>query len=309
MFQQLLSIIDLSKVSIPAPLALAVVAAIGYLIGRKKQYRASIVTSHSKRELQHARKVASELEKITLRIRKNLAKHHSSITRFKHRIGKLADADLDMNWKQLFVEAEDMLKPTLQLATQMADAYDQIRQQSSSLMSITEVRIDPLTNVHNRRTLEDTLRTQFALMGRYGATFSLAIFDIDYFKSINDEQGHLQGDRVLQDVARVLTEYVRETDTVVRYGGDEFIIIMPQTDLDGAGHFMDRLRWNIKDKMSVTISGGVAAAVSGDNQEILLARADAALYKSKTSGRNCIHQHEGTKIVQVATEDIVSTFP
>ena len=173
-------------------------------------------------------------------------------------------------------------------------------------MTFTEVRTDPLTGVKNRRALDDAIQAQFALMSRYDTPFSLVMFDIDHFKRINDEQGHLQGDRMLQDLARLLDEYVRETDIVTRYGGDEFVVVMPQTDRDGACILSERLRAKVQEKLSLTISGGVALAQKGDTQETLLTRADAALYQVKASGRNCVFWHDGTNITRVPEEGVLN---
>jgi diguanylate cyclase len=162
------------------------------------------------------------------------------------------------------------------------------------------VRTDPLTGVSNRRGLDDALASHFTMMTRYGTTFSLAIFDIDHFKKINDDEGHLHGDRILRELAGLLDNRVRETDMVARYGGEEFVVVMPQTDLEGASAFVDRLRVEVEQKMSLTISGGVATALDGDTQESLLARADRALYHAKTAGRNCVFQHTGENVEAVA---------
>ena len=150
--------------------------------------------------------MATELEKIAWTVRQSLAKHHASVSRFKERVSRLSDQQQEAAWKDLCREAEDILKPTLQLATQIANAYDEIRQQSANLMTFTEVRTDPLTGVNNRRGLDDALSAQFALMSRYNAVFSLVMFDIDHFKQVNDQEGHLHGDRVLQELARLLDE-------------------------------------------------------------------------------------------------------
>jgi diguanylate cyclase (GGDEF)-like protein len=298
--------VDVWTGPIPIPLALAIVATIGYLVGRRTRKSTNEMVEHSKRELRHAQTVASELEKISWGIRKSLAKHHANVTRFKDRLGKLSDQHEESAWKELCREAEEILKPTLKLATQIANAYDEIRQQSATLMTFTEVRTDPLTSVKNRRGLDDAIQAQFALMSRYDTPFSLVMFDIDHFKRINDEQGHLQGDRMLQDLARLFDEYVRETDIVTRYGGDEFVIVMPQTDRDGACILSERLRAKVQEKLSLTISGGVASAQKGDTQETLLTRVDSALYQAKTSGRNCVFWHDGTNITRVPEEEVLS---
>ncbi len=189
-----------------------------------------------------------------------------------------------------------MLKPTFKLASQLANAYDEIRQQSNHLMTFTEVRTDPLTGVSNRRALDETLVSMFAMMNRYELPFSVVIFDIDHFKKINDDQGHLYGDSILKSVAKLLADNVRDTDVVTRYGGEEFVIVMPQTPITGACIFTDRLRQQVEQNLPLTISGGVAAAVDGDGPQTLLSRADAALYSAKAAGRNRVFYHSGLDI-------------
>src|SRR5262249_38055526 len=148
---------------------------------------------------------------------------------FKDRVGELSAQEKEAAWQELCTEAEQVLKPTLRLAEQIARAYDEIRQQTNHLMAFTEVRTDPLTRVNNRRGLDETLESMLALMERYEQPFSLAIFDIDHFKEVNDSQGHLHGDRTLQAVARILDDSVRDTDLVARYGGEEFVVVMAHT--------------------------------------------------------------------------------
>jgi diguanylate cyclase len=283
--------------------ALAAVATLGYLIGRQNRAaKKNDIVIRSHRELRRAQAVAEELEKITWSIRKNLTQHHTRVLQFKDRVSKLNARQQEAAWKELCREAEEILNPTLQLAAQIATAYDGIRQQSSNLMSFTEVRTDPLTGVKNRRGLDDALGAQFALLSRYNMPFSVVMFDIDHFKRINDQYGHLQGDQVLHELGLLFDEYIRETDIVARYGGEEFVIVMPQTDLAGACVFAQRLREGIQQRLSITLSGGVAEAIPGDTQEKLLARADAALYQAKTTGRNCVAKHDGRDTVSVVEE-------
>jgi diguanylate cyclase (GGDEF)-like protein len=151
-----------------------------------------------------------------------------------------------------------------------------------------------LTQVSNRRALDETLESMCALLNRYNQPFAIAILDIDHFKRINDERGHLQGDRALKMVARVIGEQLRDTDTVARFGGDEFIVVMPHTDLEGAFVLAERLRKQLEEtgqSSSLTLTGGVSLAVEGDDPQTLLARADAALYAAKSAGRNRIFCH------------------
>ena len=290
---------ELGMFYLPIPVALALVALLGYLIGCYQRRINSDILARSERELRRAKLVAAELEQIADKIRRHLSQHQASLCRFKEHVGRLNQQQRDATWKELCHEAEEILKPTLQLANQMASAYDEIRQQSANLMTFTEVRTDPLTGIQNRRGLEDALASQFALMNRYGNGFSAAIFDIDHFKQVNDRLGHLVGDRMLQELGRLLDEQVRETDIVGRYGGEEFLVIMPHTDLQGAAIFSDRLRVTVQGKLELTISGGVAAAIDGDTRDSLLARADSALYGAKSGGRNCVYRHTGQEVEPV----------
>jgi diguanylate cyclase (GGDEF)-like protein len=278
------------------PVALAAVAVLGYLVGRRRTGGPDSPEMQSRRELKRAQHVARELEKIAESVRQHLATHHSSIVQFKDRVFSLGAEKNEASWQELCTEAEGMIRPTLKLATQLASAYDEIRQQTGYLMSFTEVRTDPLTGVSNRRALDEQLTSHFALMHRYETPFSVVILDIDHFKKINDEQGHLYGDSVLASVAKVLADCVRDTDMVTRYGGEEFVIVMPQTMLEGACVFANRLRERTESKLPLTVSGGVASAVDGDNAQTLLARADAALYGAKAAGRNQIFYHNGLQI-------------
>jgi diguanylate cyclase (GGDEF)-like protein len=293
---------DLWHLQIPVPVALAFMTALGYLVSRWSRPAASDIVVRSRRELKRAQAVAIELEKIAWTVRQSLAKHHASVSRFKERVGRLSDGQQDAAWKDLCREAENILRPTLQLATQIANAYDEIRQQSANLMTFTEVRTDPLTGVNNRRGLDDAIRAQLAMMTRYNSIFSVLMLDIDHFKEVNDREGHLHGDRVLQELARLFDDCVRETDLVGRYGGEEFVIVMPQTDLAGACVFAERLRSEVAGRLPVSISGGVTTAREGDTAETLLARADAALYSAKGAGRNRVFANADDAVQPVAVE-------
>lgn len=284
---------DLWSIQIPIPVALALVATLGYIFGRRSRAGGEDSAQRSRRELRRAHAVATELERIALQVRKSLAQHHASLAKFKSRVGRLNERQQEAAWKELCREVEDVLKPTLHLASQMAGAYDEIRQQSANLMTFTEVRTDSLTKVSNRRGLDDALATQFAMTNRYNTLFSIAMIDIDHFKETNDREGHLYGDKVLQDLAKLLDESARETDIVARYGGEEFVIVMPQTELFGASVFAERFRSQVAERMDITVSIGVAAVLDGDTQQSLLGRADSALYAAKSAGRNGAWRHDG----------------
>lgn len=149
---------------------------------------------------------------------------------------------------------------------------------------------DSLTGLANRRSLMQSLNREVARTQRAGEPLSLAVIDIDHFKKINDSFGHLAGDQVLRDVARAMSEHVREADIVARYGGEEFAIVLPSCSTEGAVAVVERVRAAIASANSVTkvtVSAGIATvAGEGSDGERLIAAADDALYASKRAGRN-----------------------
>lgn len=281
---------------LPIPMALAAVALLGYLVGNWRRRRIEFHKTNARRELRRAKSIIRSLEDISTELRSNLTQHQSSIRLFRQRVGELAGNNKMADWRQLSEEADRALRPTMRLATQIAQAYDELRQQMNLLMTFTEIRTDPLTGLSNRRGMDDSLDTLFGLMSRYGNPFSIMILDVDHFKRVNDEQGHLFGDQILQKTAILLEECARDTDIVVRYGGEEFVILMPETELDGATAFAERVRMEVEQDLPITVSCGAATAGDGDTGDKLFSRADQALYKAKNTGRNAAYGHNGTSI-------------
>lgn len=298
---------------LPGPVALGCVAVIGYFVGRLRRTANSKLESQARRELQRAQYVAKELEKIAEAIRTNLTKHDLSVAKFKDRVRELSQGHEEESFKQLCREAEDVLRPTMRLANEISHAYEEIRRQTTMLMSLTEVRTDALTGLRNRRALDEALDTMFAMKNRYGQDFAVAMFDIDFFKKINDEYGHVRGDRVLRGVGSLLDNGARATDIVARYGGEEFVIIMPQTDLPGACLLAQRLRLAMQREsiadLAITISGGVALAKEGEDAQSLIARVDKALYFAKESGRNQVCMDDGVRIYKIEETETEEAVP
>jgi diguanylate cyclase (GGDEF)-like protein len=283
---------------LPVTVALAVVATIAYLFGRRSRPAVGESRIELRREMKRAKHIARDMEQIVRRVRRGLASHHASVLKFTRRVDSLSQQPQEDVCQHLCEEAERMLKPTMRLAAQIAQAYDEMRQQTTHLMSLTEFRTDPLTGLPNRRALDEALQKSISLRSRYDTPFSLAIFDIDQFKALNDEYGHPHGDSVLQSVARVFEYCVRDTDTIARYGGEEFVVVLVSSDLEDACIFAERLRQAIEaaPDVPVTVSGGVAEALESDSPRTLLTRADSALYSAKAAGRNRIFRHSGGEI-------------
>ena len=157
-------------------------------------------------------------------------------------------------------------------------------------------RFDPLTGLLNRRSIMEKLAEWISHVRRYKGRLSVAMLDIDHFKRVNDLHGHLVGDRVLADAASMVQQSVRLTDFAGRYGGEEFLVILPRTEAAGAATAAERIRASLqglpimndaRGKPSrVTASIGVAEWRAEDNEDTLVGRADAALYAAKKAGRN-----------------------
>jgi len=153
---------------------------------------------------------------------------------------------------------------------------------------------DELTGLYNRRHLDGIMEQEFVYSRRYDTPLSLALFDIDDFKKINDNFGHHAGDEALQMVANIIRSNLRSTDIPARMGGDEFFIVMPHTDLDKAWIVMERIRNELQskplvnNKAHITISAGVTGWCSGDTPEETLKRVDRLLYQAKEFGKNLV---------------------
>jgi diguanylate cyclase (GGDEF)-like protein len=158
---------------------------------------------------------------------------------------------------------------------------------------------DALTGLLNRRALAPLMQREAGKLRQHGEAYALLMIDIDYFKAINDGHGHAVGDATLVNLAGVLREAAREVDHSARLGGEEFCILLPHSDLDGAMHLAARVheavrnaRWDSIQR-SITVSVGVAVAHSADETpQAVLERADRALYRAKNAGRDRIELAE-----------------
>jgi len=178
---------------------------------------------------------------------------------------------------------------------QLDAASAELRRQKEAAEALA--RTDVLTGLANRRAFDEAAHHEIQRAQRYGTPLALVMADLDYFKSVNDKYGHHVGDLVLQDFARVLLASVRGIDIVGRWGGEEFVILMPGTDLEEARQAAERMRLAVAGAPTkfdgkacgYTASFGVAALLAvTPTMDSLLGRADAAMYRAKDNGRNRI---------------------
>jgi diguanylate cyclase (GGDEF)-like protein len=165
--------------------------------------------------------------------------------------------------------------------------------------NLAEAHADPLTGLGNRRLFDLEMSRALTQRQRQGAPLCLLIMDIDYFKTFNNEFGHLLGDAVLKEVADITNEIVSYRGTAARIGGDEFVALLPDSTLDEASCIAEKLRVAIDTtplrydgkEHSLTVCIGVAEAQVDDDASSLLKRGDSALYAAKDAGRNCSYRH------------------
>ena len=171
----------------------------------------------------------------------------------------------------------------------------ELRQQAQMIEAFkTEAYTDSLTRLPNRRALDEALASHVSAARRNGHPLALIILDIDFFKVYNDTFGHGAGDDLLRGISRIMEDSFRDDDLVARFGGEEFAVILPQTELHAAIRVARRLRESVELRTiketktgGVTISLGLTMAKSSDTPESLMTRADSAMYFAKSAGRNC----------------------
>jgi len=223
--------------------------------------------------------------------------------------GELNDLSGDSKSKNILAEliqANEMLRQRLQSAEEsLADKAQEVQDY------LSQARTDQLTQLPNRRAFEDEFARRFAQWQRYSTPLSLVIVDIDHFKQINDNHGHLVGDKILKSVGQLLNQTVRDSDLLVRFGGEEFAAVMPCSNVTEAGlaalrlcQAAEQFAIEIEEgNFQVTISCGAAQAVGGDTMTKLIQRADEALYAAKNDGRNRAFYHDGIRPKHVGGAD------
>jgi diguanylate cyclase len=183
---------------------------------------------------------------------------------------------------------------------QLTDRIHQMEKQSEELQKDVEKHRelalkDALTGMWNRQALNEELEKEFARWQRYDTPFSLVVWDIDFFKKVNDKYGHAAGDKVLKTFANTFMKATRDTDFVARFGGEEFVGIFPETKLNDALTLANKIREKVANSkfhyqgepVPITASAGIAAVHEDDTIDSLLQRADKMLYTAKSKGRNC----------------------
>lgn len=258
----------------------------------------------AERERQATLNVLTEVLASIERMTSQVEGHTTEIRQAAHHVGNLRTSGEMETIKQALLEhIETLLASNQRLENDLTCSRYKMEEQAEQIdHARREARTDPLTTVANRKALDEKLHLLMADWERAGLPFALVLIDLDYFKRINDSHGHQAGDHVLAEVGRWLRQWIREGDFVGRYGGDEFVVLCPQTELSAGMELAETIRQHTVDRairlafrgeqVSISFSTGVAVSRPGDTIASLLARADQALYKSKRLGRNQIQAEE-----------------
>jgi diguanylate cyclase len=256
-----------------------------------------------------------EILKSAERMTSDVRTHNTEIRETADHVGNLnASGEMESVKQALLGHVKTLLSSNQRLQKDLTYSRYQMEEQAEQIDDARrEARTDALTTVANRKALDEKLHLAMVDWERTYQPFVLMLIDLDYFKRINDAHGHQAGDRVLAKVGGWLREWVRQGDFVGRYGGDEFAVLLPRTELAVGVELAEVIRRRTADRasrvalrgeqVSVSFSTGVAAVRDGDTIESLTERADRALYKSKRLGRNQVHAEEPAGEAELAAAE------
>lgn len=233
----------------------------------------------------------------------NTGEYHNKIEKYTEEIGRTEDINkLNQILGNLMKDTRgmqlDMMRSRDELERaqkQVREAEEKVRQLEAELDHVSElVHEDHLTGTLNRRGMEDAFGRELSRADRINSPLCVSLLDIDHFKRLNDTYGHDAGDEALVHLVRVVKEALRPSDVIARFGGEEFVIILPDTVLDEAVKVMMRVQRNLtknffmhdNQRLLITFSAGVALRAAGECPESIISRADKALYQAKEAGRN-----------------------
>jgi diguanylate cyclase len=264
--------------------------------------RRSDSSARSGQDMVQASLIAQRLQTLADELSSSAQEHRSKLDR----ASRLLTAGGDENEQaltELVVDViGDVVRANQNLQLKLETAEGRLEEQAVEIEAhISRSLTDPLTGLPNRREFNERLEERMGAWNRRHEVFSLLLMDVDHFKKLNDRHGHLAGDQVLAAIGRALRSAVRREDSVARFGGEEFAVLLPSTSLEQAAPVAQKVREAVarvvvsrnNQDIAVTVSGGLAEIETNERVESLIQRADSALYAAKGNGRNCTFAHNG----------------
>ena len=229
----------------------------------------------------------------------HLEGHNNALKKEQENINSLEEqAGISQSVSAVAAILQSILYANELMRANLEKAYEKLQSREVELRELqVQNRHDPMTGALNRRALRHDLDVEIARFQRYRRPFSIAMADLDHFKEVNDRYGHLVGDEVLKGFAFLVKSQIRQSDCLYRYGGEEFVILLRETELKTAGLVVERIRRRVAEhvvkkkgdgsvRFTVSASFGVTAVREGDDAQSLLQRADRAMLAAKAAGRN-----------------------
>jgi diguanylate cyclase (GGDEF)-like protein len=254
-------------------------------------------------EMIHASEIAKRLRSLADDMSSSVGEHRARLDRASQLLASNEGRSGQALAELVVGVIDEIVRANYHLQTKLETAESRLQEQANEIETyISRSLTDPLTGLPNRREFDNRLEERMAAWQRRQEIFSLLLLDVDHFKKLNDQHGHLAGDQVLAAMGKTLRMAIRRDDAVARYGGEEFAILLPHTSLEQAVHVAQNVRDAVArisvdhkgHQLGVTASAGFAAIQQDEQAELLIHRADAALYAAKAAGRDCAFLHDGT---------------
>lgn len=244
------------------------------------------------------REMLSEVSEKTALLTKDLGEKNEGLRTSVSSLKSSREKNEILRLLSLVVNQAGDIQSTVQVShSELVETRRALENMQSELSETRQMlNEDALTGTLNRRGLDQYLNREVSRAQRAGEPLTLAMLDLDHFKRINDRHGHDAGDQMLVHFAALLKSVMRKSDAAVRYGGEEFVLVLPDTDTRGAQFVLARLQQVLErtpllyegQTLQATFSAGIAHLAAEENGHALLRRADSALYEAKRSGRNCL---------------------
>lgn len=259
-------------------------------------------------QLGDIRKIVQSVGGLTEDVTRGIDLHNTLVKEISNEL--LGEENSDSS--TVLAAVASLMKANESMQSELSTAKQKLQDQSKQIDAFAEdARTDSLTGLSNRRAFDELIQRHLAAQIEKQKPTTLMMLDVDHFKRFNDRHGHLAGDEVLRSVSLVLQEKIRDNDIAVRYGGEEFAVLFPNTTLEeaapvavGVRRAIYRSVVNFEEKtLRVTASAGIAQSRNGESEDEWIKRADEALYAAKNAGRNCQHWHNGAQVLPLEDED------